>query len=131
MLTHYEWFMFGSGGGSSTARICRLSKGLVAALGAHTSNVHCKQGYAAKMRHKHRRPAHELYLLPITIEHGKVLQFSKLTLGFHYWHEEQSAWYETVVKVTVRKHQIWVATFHRQSKAEIKRKQKKYPVIAR
>jgi hypothetical protein len=34
MLTHHEWFVFGSGGGRSVVRVCRLSKGLVAALGA-------------------------------------------------------------------------------------------------
>jgi hypothetical protein len=131
MLSDHQWFVFGSGGGPKVVRVCRLCKVLVAALGAHTSNVHCKQEYAAKIRHKHRIPAHEFRLLPITIEYGKVLKFSETTLGFHYWHEGYSVWYETVIKVTKHRNEIWVATFHRQSKAEIKRKQKKYSEIPR
>jgi hypothetical protein len=131
MLTHHEWYVFGSGGGPSIVRVCKLSKALVAALGANTPYVQCKQGYAAKMRFKHRIPAQEMYLLPIIIEHGIVLRLSAISLAFHYWHSGQSAWYEVVIKVTKKRHEIWVATFHRQKIPEIRRRQRKYRQIAR
>ena len=131
MLSDEEWFRFGNGGISRVVHVCTLTPRLAATLGSHVRKVHINPHYAQKIRFKHRIRPEERRFIATTLELGLALHFAPNKLGFQYWDKQRNRYYEVVIKCTSHRDEFWVCTFHRQSKAEIKRKQKKYAIVHR
>jgi hypothetical protein len=129
--TQQQWSEFGSGAGPAIIEVCTLSRGLVNALAADTSKVLCCQNHMKKVRFKHGVAPHNLWIINENLEFGMVLQCAPNKLTFISFHEPPGAYYEAVIKVTQKGHEIWIETFHRTRQSEVRRKQGLYQSVAR
>ena len=101
-------------------------------MNSPTRRVHINSQYARKIRYKHRIKPEDFKYIQAAIEGGLVLRIADNKLAFHLWDKSRNAYFEAVVKVMVGvKDENWVCSFHRQSKPEIRRRQKKYPIVLR
>lgn len=129
MLSEEDWYKFANGGISYPVPVFRLPPALSSAMGAHVDLVHIHPMYAGKLRFKHSLSPDYFPLMPATLARGTVLQQRDGKLAFFLTHEVPHGLLELVVKATRHGHQLWVCTYHKQSKSEFARKQRRYKML--
>jgi hypothetical protein len=130
VLTEEEWHLFSAGGAKDPLVIvCRMREEVVEALRCSSVDVRLSSHYANKARLKHRLSPGEFLLLPGIIRNGECLRLSSTKVVFLHQPDGLTRSYEVVVKTTAKRHQLWIDSFHRQTKPEIRRKKRRYNPI--
>jgi hypothetical protein len=126
LINHFDWHRFLYGDIQSPVTLGRLSKDLVKVLGSTDDRVYLHPSYAPKFLVKHGLSADHMQMLPFCIENGLVIQDRPETLSFLFRDEALFGdIFHTVLKVTGKRHEIWVTTFFRIAETEFRRRLKR------
>jgi hypothetical protein len=108
LIEHFDWHRFLHGDIQRPVILGRLSKDLVAVLGATDDRIYLHPSYAPKFRDKHRLSAEQLRLLPVCIEFGLVVQqYRPKALSFLFESRDgRREIFHTVIKATIEKHEL-------------------------
>lgn len=129
-MTEDEWVHFVRTGKPLIASVGRLDNDLCAHLDAATDLVRVRHDYTLKMLHKHRVEPHHLPLIESCLAFGRAVADKKHHITFFYCDEIVfGGWYQLTIKAADYGTELWVATFHPQSVAEVIRRTKKYRLL--
>lgn len=135
LLTSHQFFELLNGVGPEIIHIANLPGDLAEHLNTIATAVQIERSYVIKVCDaKHRLDVHDFALMQHILEHGRVVKEGKEGkdghLSFYYPDNRRHPnWLKLVIKTTNHGHQLWVATFHPKSPAEVKASPRKHQVI--
>ena len=120
-MTEEEWFEFVTFGRPPVVSVGRLETTLCAAVGSATSLIQMRHDYDLKALAKHKILPQHFRVISWTLDHGIVFQDSPKHLTF-FWSDKWAGWFQVTIKCSKLGTELWIATFHRQTRSKIEAK---------
>jgi hypothetical protein len=127
-MTEEEWFEFVTLGKPPIVSVGRLDLALCAIIEADTSLIQMQHDYALKSLAKHKVMPHHFRIISWTVANGICFQDKPNELTF-FWRDEYAGWFHVSIKTKRGGTELWLATFHRTTQRNIKKKLKNATIL--